>query len=121
MATVNDQVIRGIQLQVRDGGGDARIHLRPEHLGDVVVELRVERDGVVATLRADTPVVRSWLAGHQDDLRAGLADVGLHLEQLTVSDREAPQEQRRDPSQDEPPRRRHREQVAGSGRFEIEV
>jgi flagellar hook-length control protein FliK len=121
MATVDEQVIRGIQLQMRDGGGEVRIHLRPEHLGDVVVEMRVERDGVVATLRADTPAVRGWLAGHQDDLRAGLADVGLHLERLTVSDREAPQEQPRDPAQDEAPRRRRREQLAGSGRFEVEV
>jgi flagellar hook-length control protein FliK len=121
MAAVDEQVIRGIQLQMRDGGGDARIHLRPEHLGDVVVEMRVERDGVVATLRADTPAVRGWLASHQDDLRAGLADVGLHLERLTVSDREAPQEQRRDPSQDEAPRRRRREQVADGRRFEIDA
>jgi flagellar hook-length control protein FliK len=121
MASVDEQVIRGIQLQMRDGGGEARIHLRPEHLGDVVVEMRVERDGVVATLRADTPAVRGWLASHQDDLRAGLADVGLHLEHLTVSDREAPQDQRRDPAQDEAPRRQRREQVAGGGRFEVDV
>jgi flagellar hook-length control protein FliK len=121
LATVDEQVIRGIQLQMRDGGGEARIHLRPEHLGDVVVEMRVERDGVVATLRADTPAVRGWLATHQDDLRAGLADVGLHLERLTVSDREAPQDQRRDPAQDEAPRRRRREQPAASGRFEIDA
>ncbi len=120
LATVDEQIIRGIQLQMRDGGGEARIHLRPEHLGDVVVEMRVERDGVVATLRADTAAVRGWIATHQDDLRAGLADVGLHLERLTVSDREAPQDQRRDRPQDEAPRRR-RQAPAGSGRFEIDA
>jgi flagellar hook-length control protein FliK len=120
LATVDEQIIRGIQLQMRDGGGEARIHLRPEHLGDVIVEMRVERDGVVATLRADTAAARGWIATHQEDLRAGLAEVGLHLEQLTVSDREAPQDQRRDRPQDEAPRRR-RQATAGSERFEIDA
>ena len=107
-AAVTDQIVRGMQLQVKGNVGEARITLAPEHLGEVVVEMRVEKDGVVATLRADTPAVRGWLATHQDDLRAGLADVGLRLDDLQVSERDSQRGRQQPPADQQPqtPRRR---------------
>ena len=122
-AAVTDQIVRGMQLQVKGNVGEARITLAPEHLGEVVVEMRVEKDGVVATLRADTPAVRGWIATHQDDLRAGLADVGLRLDDLQVSERDS-QRGRQQPSADQQPQtpRRPRRTSAGElPRFEVEA
>jgi hypothetical protein len=119
-AAVQQQVVRGMFLQVRQGGGAARIRLSPEHLGEVVVEMRVHGDRVTATLRADTATVRAWIARHESDLRAGLADVGLQLDELQVRERE---EQPRDGHETpEPrPRRRPRAQAGDQPRFEVEA
>jgi flagellar hook-length control protein FliK len=119
---VPDQIVRGLHMQVRDGIGEAVIRLTPEHLGEVVVEMKVQQDGVVAFLKADTPIVRAWIAGHRDDLERGLADAGLRLDRLVVSDRESGRD--RDDGQapgDERPRRRARHPSTGAPRFEIVV
>jgi flagellar hook-length control protein FliK len=122
-AAVNDQIVRGMQLQMKGTVGEARITLAPEHLGEVVVEMRVEKDGVVATLRADTPAVRGWLATHQDDLRAGLADVGLRLDDLQVSERDSQRGRQQPPAEQQPhtPRRARRTSTGEMPRFEVEA
>jgi flagellar hook-length control protein FliK len=119
---VPDQIVRGLQLQMRNGTGEAVIRLHPEHLGEIVVEMKVERDGVVATLKSDTPAVRAWMAAHRDDLEAGLADSGLRLDDLRVSDREAGRDRRERQQDDEAPRRRARRATTDTGaRFEVVV
>jgi len=122
-AAVTDQIVRSMQLQVKGNVGEARITLAPEHLGEVVVEMRVEKDGVVATLRADTPAVRGWLATHQDDLRAGLADVGLRLDDLQVSERDSQRGRQQAPADQQPqtPRRARRTSAGDLPRFEVEA
>ncbi len=122
-AAVTDQIVRGMQLQVKGNVGEARITLAPEHLGEVVVEMRVEKDGVVATLRADTPAVRGWIATHQDDLRAGLADVGLRLDDLQVSERDSHRGRQQPPADQQPqtPRRPRRTSAGELPRFEVEA
>ena len=122
-AAVTDQIVRGMQLQMKGNVGEARITLAPEHLGEVVVEMRVEKDGVVATLRADTPAVRGWLATHQDDLRAGLADVGLRLDDLQVSERDSQRGRQQPPAEQQPqtPRRSRRTSTGELPRFEVEA
>jgi flagellar hook-length control protein FliK len=122
-AAVTDQIVRGMQLQMKGNVGEARITLAPEHLGEVVVEMRVEKDGVVATLRADTPAVRGWLATHQDDLRAGLADVGLRLDDLQVSERDSQRGRQQPPAEQQPqtPRRARRTSTGELPRFEVEA
>jgi len=122
-AEVTDQIVRGMQLQVKGNVGEARITLAPEHLGEVVVEMRVEKDGVVATLRADTPAVRGWIATHQDDLRAGLADVGLRLDDLQVSERDSQRGRQHSPADQQPqtPRRPRRTSAGELPRFEVEA
>jgi flagellar hook-length control protein FliK len=116
---VPDQIVRGLHLQVRNGAGEAVIRLHPEHLGEVVVEMRVEQERVVATLKSDTPAVRAWIAAHRDDLEAGLADAGLRLDELRVSERESGQQRREPPQESETPKRRPRRAAGNGARFEI--
>jgi flagellar hook-length control protein FliK len=116
---VPDQIVRGLQLQVRNGAGEAVIRLRPEHLGELVVEMRVEQERVVATLKSDTPAVRAWIAAHRDDLEAGLADAGLRLDDLRVSEREGGQDRRDQRHESDTPKRRPRRAPATDTRFEI--
>jgi flagellar hook-length control protein FliK len=81
-----DQVVRAITLQVRDGIGVARVHLQPDHLGEVQIDLKVDRERVSAVLHVERPDVRAQIEGQGQTLRAGLAAQGLHLEELTVRD-----------------------------------
>ena len=84
--TVADQIVRAIRIQVRDGIGEARLRLQPDHMGEVYIELKVDRDRVTAVLQVERPEVRAQIEGQGQTLRAGLAAQGLHLEELTVRD-----------------------------------
>ncbi len=102
MTELPRQILRSIQVQVRDGVSEARLRLNPEHLGEVTVRVRVESGGVTAILHAESPQVSGWIAAHQDELRSALGEQGLHLDRFTVTT--DPEERRQ--AQEETPRPR---------------
>jgi len=122
-ADVMNQLVQAIRLQWRDGLGDARLTLQPEYLGEVTISLRVDQQSVSAHISAASPDIRQWVASSESLLRAGLADQGLTLDRLVVSDRSPERDPDRDRGQKrpqpgfEPPRRRPREAAT----FEITV
>jgi flagellar hook-length control protein FliK len=84
-APLTPQIVKAVSLIWRDGVGEARLRLEPEHLGSVTVSLRVERGIVTARMTADVPAVRDWIRTHEADLRNSLASQGLELDQIVVS------------------------------------
>lgn len=106
------QVVKAVHLQWRDGVGEARLRLQPEHLGEVRVQLNIEHGRVVATIGVEGEAVGDWVSSHEQELRAALADQGLVLDRLVVDPdgghqreadngrarREAPRPARRAPS-----------------------
>ncbi len=112
------QVVRAISLAWRDEVGEARLHLTPEHLGEVTVSLRVERGVVSAVLQADTAAARDWIRQHESELRAGLEGQGLQLDSLVVTDEGG----RRDRQEPQPRSRRPVPRRPGNGpTFEVNV
>jgi flagellar hook-length control protein FliK len=91
-----DQIVRAVRLQWRDGVGEARLTLQPEHLGQVVISLRVEQGAVSAVLRAENAAAADWIRLHQTDLKASLAQQGLGLDSLEVT--VDPDDRRRQPA-----------------------
>jgi len=82
-----DSVTRFIQtfrVQARNGLTEATVRLKPEHLGEVSIAVRVDRGSVTAVVNAADPGVRQWLRGQEDTIRATLAEQGLTLESLVV-------------------------------------
>ena len=79
------QIIQSIRLQWASGNGEARIQLRPEYLGELVVVIKVDQGAVTAALHTDSPEVRRWIETHTSTLRDGLVEHGLRLERLEVS------------------------------------
>jgi flagellar hook-length control protein FliK len=79
------QIVKAVALAWRDGIGEARIRLAPEHLGEVTVSMRVDRGQVTAEMVAATATARAWIETHQQDLRDGLSQQGLHLDRLVVT------------------------------------
>ena len=80
------QIVQAMRLQWKDGIGDARIRLLPDYLGELSVAIRVEHGTVMAALEASTSAVRQWIESHEPMLRQSLAEHGLHLDRLIVSD-----------------------------------
>jgi flagellar hook-length control protein FliK len=118
-ATVEDadvvpQLVRAIRTQFRDGVGEARIRLNPEHLGEVRIDIKIEGDRVSARLQVERPEVRQAIEAESHSLRLHLARQGLTLEDLTVTEGSRPRDERtssdeRHRGQDrQPPERRSR-------------
>jgi len=80
------QIVQAMRLQWKDGIGDARIRLLPDYLGELSIAIRVEHGTVLAALETSTPAVRQWIESHEPMLRQSLAEQGLHLDRLIVSD-----------------------------------
>jgi flagellar hook-length control protein FliK len=82
--TVAEQLVKAVRLQVRDGIGEARLTLRPDHMGEVTVQLKIDKDRVSATLVVERSDVRAQIEAQGATLRAGLESQGLKLEEFVV-------------------------------------
>jgi len=113
------RLVQSLRMQFLRGGGDAIVQLRPEHLGQVTVSLRVEQGSVAARITAADPVVAEWLQAHQGSLRDGLQANGLTLERLSI-DRDGRSPDRRERRQP-PPRQRFRQAAETQSTFELTI
>ena len=86
-ADLRRQIVQGIKIQWRDGGGDIKLLLNPKYLGEMSIALRVEQGGVTAQLSADSASVRVWAMANESLLRQGLAEQGLTLSRLVVTEK----------------------------------
>jgi flagellar hook-length control protein FliK len=82
---VRDQVVRAVALAWRNGVGEARLRLTPEHLGEVLVRLRIEQGAVQAVVQAQTAEAKERIQAHESELRAALSELGLDLDRLAVT------------------------------------
>lgn len=82
-----EQIVQSLRLQATAGGGEARVQLRPEYLGELTIRVVVEGGAVTARLEAEVPAVREWIERHEVSLRQALGEHGLTLDELSVSDR----------------------------------
>jgi hypothetical protein len=78
------QIVQSIRLHAVQGTTEARVQLRPEHLGALNITLKVEQNQVTATIQADVAAVRAWIESHESSLRQALSEQGLHLAKLVV-------------------------------------
>jgi hypothetical protein len=113
----HQQIVRAVRLQWQQGVGDARLTLRPEHLGEVTIRLRVENGTVTAVLRADTAAAADWIRNNQNDLQSALQSQGLDLRSLEVV--VDPDRRRRHAPRPEEVMPRPRKRTADAPRFEV--
>ena len=100
------QIVQSIRLHAVQGTTEARVQLKPEHLGTLNITLKVEQNQVTATIQADVAAVRKWIESHEASLRQSLAEQGLHLAKLVVHEDE--QQTSKDGQSGERPRRQPR-------------
>jgi flagellar hook-length control protein FliK len=114
-----ERLVQTMRVLVKDGTSEATVRLRPEHLGEVTVTIKVEGRVVVATVHAESAGVREWLQAHEDVLRGGLSQHGLQLDRLVVQ-RDGKHD-RREHTREEPRRHRPRPDRGHEERFEVTV
>jgi hypothetical protein len=117
----SESIIQSLRVQYQRGGGDAVVHIKPEHLGPVSVSLRVENGSVTAVVNAENPAVAEWLKANEHLLRDGLASSGLHLERFAVKRDGQPPDDGRKGWRAPDDRARRRRALEPESTFEITV
>jgi flagellar hook-length control protein FliK len=112
-----DRLIQAMRVIARPGAWEATVRLKPEHLGDLTIAVRVERNTVTAIVNAEAAAVRQWLESQEQALRSGMAEHGLQLDRFLVQ--RDPREQGGQPQDRETGRRRKPQQEMP--RFEVVV
>lgn len=80
-----DQVSNSVRLTMKQGGGEARMRLYPESLGELKIELSVE-DGVLkAKFFVSSAMVKDVIEDNFHKLRDSLANNGLKVDSFSVS------------------------------------
>jgi flagellar hook-length control protein FliK len=121
--TVNiESMVQTMRVMVTDKVSEATVHLRPEHFGDVRIQVRIDGKAVTAIIHTDSSRVREWLQGQESSLRNSLSEQGLQLERLMVQ-RDGRQDRRDAQQEQQAERRRPRPRPAGDAQqtFEITV
>jgi flagellar hook-length control protein FliK len=114
------RLVQAMRVVSRPGAWEANVRLKPEHLGDVNIAVRVERNTVSAVVNAEAAGVRQWLESQEQAVRSGMAEHGLHLERFVVQ-RDGQRRDAEPQQQQESPRHRNRRPAATTERFEIVV
>jgi flagellar hook-length control protein FliK len=116
-----DQLVQTMRVMVKEQLTEATVHLRPQHFGEVSIQVRLDGKSVSAIIQTESSQVRDWMLGQEGTLRSGLSEQGLQLERLVVQ-RDGRQD-RRDNGQQQPERRRQRQrhQSESQQTFEITV
>jgi flagellar hook-length control protein FliK len=79
-----EQVAHTVIEQVAQGGGEARIHLHPEELGDVTIQVHVDGDRIHIQVHAERADAMNLLRDHTADLSNLLGNRGLNLGDVYV-------------------------------------
>jgi flagellar hook-length control protein FliK len=118
--TVLPQIVQSIRLQAVQGVSEARVQLKPEHLGNLNITLKVEHNQVTATIQADVAAVRQWIESHEASLRQSLSEQGLELARLEVHP-DGQQASRDEQGGDQPRRQPRRRAWHDEATFEVLV
>lgn len=93
--SVMNQVVNRISFaQYNAQGGEIRIGLRPEHLGDLQMKIRIDHDIVTAKFVAESHEVKAIIESNLGQLRDALAEAGVKVGRFEVSVDTGAQQQR---------------------------
>jgi flagellar hook-length control protein FliK len=116
-------LVQAMRVTAKGGGWEATVRLKPEHLGEVTIALRVEGNNVSAVVQAESAGVRQWLMDQEQAVRSGLSEHGLQLDRFAVS-RDGQRREAGEQAHEQQRQRRRAPRQAAPGaeqRFEIVV
>lgn len=90
------QIVERIAVSVRGNQSEARIALKPEHLGHIRLQIATENNTVSIRIMTEFPMARDLLEGHLHQLKMELQQQGLDVEEFNVTLSEEQQHFRRE-------------------------
>jgi len=79
-----DQVLKEVTLHAAESSNEIRVVLKPESLGQVVLEVKIEENHVEAKIDVSQPAVKAVIEAHLPELRQALQDRGITLQHIEV-------------------------------------
>ncbi len=74
------------QVSIRPARGEATIRLDPPSMGEVEIEIHMDRgDRIKAVVRTESPHAMDLLSRHSDHLRSALSEIGIALDDFDFS------------------------------------
>jgi len=89
-----DQLVEKAVFNARHGVSEARIDLKPDHLGSLRLQILTENAQVSVRIVAETAAARDLLESHLQSLRQELQNQGLKVETFDVALADDPSRQR---------------------------
>lgn len=83
------QLVERIRMQVQSGESILKIQLKPSSLGRIEIKAETSGNGVLATIVAESPTVKSYLENNLHILQQGFEDQGLKIERIQVAVQES--------------------------------
>lgn len=80
----SEDLIQHAQMMVRDGGGEVKVILQPEGLGEVAMKVNVDGDKVHVEMITESDAAKKMLEKGLGDLRGHLQAQQLNLETIKV-------------------------------------
>ena len=78
-------IINNAQMLAAKGGGEMRMTLKPDHLGEIQLKVAMEGNRVNVQMTAERGEVKKLIEQNVHELRHGLATHNLSMEKLDVS------------------------------------
>jgi flagellar hook-length control protein FliK len=79
------QIVGSAKLRLSNGQNEIRIQLKPEHLGQVRLNISTDQHQVMVKVVAELPVVKELLETNLPQLRSELQGQGLEIDKFDVS------------------------------------
>jgi hypothetical protein len=80
-----DPIVERIAVSVRGNQSEARIALKPDHLGSIRLQIATDNGIVNIKIMAEIPMARDLLEAHLPQLKADLQQQGLELDEFDVT------------------------------------
>jgi flagellar hook-length control protein FliK len=80
-----NELAERIQVLLRDGKGEIRIQLKPEHLGKLEIRAESGGNGVIAHITAESGSVKNYLENNLHVLKQSFQDQGIKIDRIQVN------------------------------------
>lgn len=97
-STVMDQIVDKAAMRSIHGRSEIQIHLKPDFLGNVQMNIAADKEQLVVRIITDQPMVKEIIETHLHQLKAELQNQGLTIDKFDVTvNPEANQQHGREP------------------------
>jgi len=79
------QLAERMQVQIQAGGGELRLQLKPENLGQLEIRAESGASGLIARIVTESEAVKHYLENNLQTLHQSLQDQGLKIDRIEVA------------------------------------